>query len=138
MGISELAPRPKVWHNIESYKDLKGPSRSTVVLPKAPEEEKTKAKGKPKSYTQRLVDHLKDTMPDDDLDKVIIQIDAFAKLEFAKIKQQDALDSNLLYFGKYKNKTVLEVADFDMSYLKWLSKQNFIKPNLKASILEVL
>lgn len=43
-----------------------------------------------------------------------------------------------IYFGKYKGKTISEIARKDLSYLKWLVKQNIKSARLKSAIEEAL
>ena len=43
-----------------------------------------------------------------------------------------------LYFGKYKGKTISEIAQKDPSYLQWLVKQDIKSARLKSAIEEAL
>ena len=43
-----------------------------------------------------------------------------------------------LYFGKYRDETIDEIAKKDRGYLEWLVRQEFTKPKIRESILEVL
>ena len=58
--------------------------------------------------------------------------DQFRKSEY----KQAMKDPRLLPFGKYKGKSVEEVAKFDVSYLQWLSKQTYLNayPETKTLI----
>ena len=48
--------------------------------------------------------------------------DQFRKTEYKKAMK----DPRLMPFGKYKGKTVEEVASFDINYLQWMSKQEYL------------
>lgn len=43
-----------------------------------------------------------------------------------------------IFFGKYKGKTVTEIAVSDPEYLRWLARQEWCKPKLKTAIDELL
>ena len=43
-----------------------------------------------------------------------------------------------LYFGKYKGKTISEIAQKDPSYLQWLVKKDIKSSRLKSAIEEAL
>src|SRR3972149_7403170 len=43
-----------------------------------------------------------------------------------------------LHFGKYKGKTISEIAQKNPSYLQWLAKQDIKSAGLKAAIEEAL
>ena len=51
--------------------------------------------------------------------------------EFYKNKNSK---SKKLNFGKYRNKTVSEVAEFDSKYLEWLGKQSWCFDDIKKEI----
>jgi hypothetical protein len=44
----------------------------------------------------------------------------------------------LIHFGKYKDKTVEEVAEADPEYLRWLYEQPWCKRRLKEAIAKAL
>lgn len=58
--------------------------------------------------------------------------DQFRKSEYKKAIK----DPRLMPFGKYKGKTVDEVASFDLSYLRWMVKQDYLNayPDTKTLI----
>ena len=87
----------------------------------------------PKSYGQRLGDHFEESGSKDfSLDEVRDLIKTFGKMEFEKRKQ----NADVMPFGKFKNKSVKLVAQFDKQYLVWLSKQPMLDnySALKAEI----
>lgn len=43
-----------------------------------------------------------------------------------------------LYFGKYKGKTVAEIALTDLPYLRWMDSHDIAKGRVKTAIKEVL
>ena len=42
--------------------------------------------------------------------------------------------SNIISFGKHKNKTVLDLITSDPKYILWLSKQQWLSPNILLEI----
>jgi uncharacterized protein (DUF3820 family) len=102
------------------------------------DEVKTEVK-RPPSYTERLISNLCENLDDDwDIEPIIEQIRRFARQEAKKIKKNEEREIDSLYFGKYKNKKIADVAKFDRSYLVWLRRQSFIKPNLQTALDKVL
>jgi uncharacterized protein (DUF3820 family) len=58
--------------------------------------------------------------------------DQFRKTEY----KQAMKDPRMMPFGKYKGKTVEEVASFDLNYLQWMAKQEYLNayPDTKTLI----
>lgn len=50
----------------------------------------------------------------------------------------DASSENVLRFGKYKGKSIDELKNEDGRYLIWLSCQDWVNPELKHQIEEVM
>lgn len=58
-----------------------------------------------------------------DSDRLIEVFESFREMQDEEKKKM----SNALPFGKYKYKPIKDVAQFDRSYLVWLSKQDSLK-----------
>lgn len=76
-------------------------------------------------YLQSLASHLHDKeLLSDTLKVILLEHDA-AFYSKPSIK---------LNFGKYKGKTIAEVAEFDRKYLSWLTKQQWCFNDVKEEI----
>ena len=80
---------------------------------------------KEKTYTTQLIEYL-EAAEFEEIDAIVLAINAF-KLDYGKRKdaEKKALPPGTLTFGKYKGKTVADVAGFDSGYLEWLVKQQW-------------
>lgn len=67
---------------------------------------------------------------------IIRVINEFKEEEDKKRKEKP----HIVPLGKYRYKTVKQVAEFDKQYLKWMVKQEFMEkyPEFKAEVLNYL
>lgn len=79
-------------------------------------------------YLQCLTSYLHDQgLLSDELKAALLEHDKeFTKKPSAKIN-----------FGKYKTRTVAEVAEFDLPYLQWLFRQQYIKEKFQDIYNEI-
>ena len=73
------------------------------------------------TYTERLMQHIRDNS-EINVDDICELIVAFQKQEFEAKKKA----SDVMPFGKYRGKKVVDVIAFDKPYLSWLSKQEIL------------
>ena len=76
---------------------------------------------KPKSYTQRLMEHLEENKVSK---KTLSLIKEFSSAESLKIQEQRESNKGIMNFGKYKGKRLEEVFKLDKQYVEWLNKNN--------------
>ena len=119
-------------------------SKKTKSKKTEKQEPEEKIEDRKPSYTDRLISHLceAEELEDVDLKAVVESIRQFSKQyakQYAKeMKEKENQDVDTLYFGKYKGKKIEDIKKFDAGYLLWLSRQSFVKDNLKRALREAL
>ena len=88
-----------------------------------------------KSYTEKLIEFIESTEVSSDLKSASI---ALIRMYRSKCAEEYKLEKETqnnqvvetLNYGKYKGRSISEVAIFDKPYLRWLVKQSFTLSNL--------
>ena len=95
------------------------------------------------SYFQSLTSHLHDKdLMSDDLKAALHEHDNAInsrELQEAHMRALRASEPSIkIPFGKYKDKKISEIAQFDQKYLQWAIKQSWMFDDLKTEIQKVL
>ena len=91
---------------------------------------------KPKSYTQRLMEHLEENKVSK---KTLSLIKEFSSAESLKIQEKRESNKGIMNFGKYKGKRLEEVFKLDKQYVEWLNKNNnYLNSDNKEIVAQLL
>lgn len=93
------------------------------------------------SYTDQLLEKLAAGLTQTEYLKASRIIEEFkAEKKATYEKEEKEKDRSILWYGKYKGKSIEDVKQFDIKYLEWISRQTFIQksPQHLELILEAL
>ena len=103
------------------------------------------------SYTDQLITHLCNEMPDCvQIHEVISHIKTFADIHRKKNNYANKSNysnsnyrtsggsENVFRFGKYKGKKISEIIKDDAKYLTWLNLQNWVSDDVKIAITKLM
>lgn len=62
----------------------------------------------------------------------------YDEARLAKWYEAQPENSPEMYFGKYKGKTLRQIAEIDKRYLEWMVKEDWVKKRLRENIVHVL
>ena len=89
---------------------------------------------KKESYTDRLIQHLKEC---GETEFTIKRIKDFSKTEAVKLKKEEEVGKQDFTWGKYKGKTIKDVFKLDESYCEWALRSNYLSVDKKQIISDL-
>ena len=93
--------------------------------------------GPKKTYTERLIDRFIETQK---TKFTLDEVKNILKTVSDEAYEEKKANSDIIPFGKYKARKLVDVYNFDKKYLEWLLKQDFINnfEELKNNIKKML
>ena len=89
---------------------------------------------KKESYTDRLIQHLKEC---GETEFTIKRIKDFSKTEGLKFQLKNEKEKENFTWGKYKGKTIKDVFKLDESYCEWALRSNYLSVDKKLIISDL-